>query len=233
MADLSGRGSTTIPLLPATSLDESLAFWETLGFEVTRRQKAPNAYGVVRYEDFELHLFGLKRLEPANNFTTCLVIVAEVEQLHASYAARLNQFSAARRIAVCHGCRACGRVRRGSRSPTLRATVIFMSVAARTRRRRRRHAARPTPLQRAVALAERMRDFKNDDAGAARALDHVLQRYTGDDSPAYRRAIEARIALADTYEEIEHADELRRLSQGTEAALAPRHARRLAIVLRG
>ena len=36
-------GATTIPLLPASSFEESLAFWEALGFEVTYRQKAPNA----------------------------------------------------------------------------------------------------------------------------------------------------------------------------------------------
>ena len=213
VADLSGRGSTTIPLLPATSLDESLAFWETLGFEVTRRQKAPNAYGVVRYEDFELHLFGLKRLEPENNFTTCLVIVAEVEQLHASYAALLNQ-SLGR--APYRGLPRLSRMRPGQTRFTV-TDVAGNSVIFVKRGRADEEAAaeytRPgqTPLQRAVALAERMRDFKNDDAGAARALDHVLERYTGEDSPAYRRAIEARIELADTYEESERADELRRL----------------------
>lgn len=68
-----------------------------------------------------------------------------------------------------------------------------------------------TPLQRAVALAERMRDFKNDDVGATRTLDKALERYAGDDSPAYKQAIEARIELADTYKESERADELRTL----------------------
>lgn len=213
MASLSKRGSTTIPLLPATSLDESLNFWEALGFEVTLRQKAPNAYAVVRYEDFELHLFGLKRLEPEHNFTTCLVIVAEVEQLHAVYAARLSE-SLDR--APYRGLPRLSRMRPGQTRFTITDvagnSVIFV---------KRGHAddeaaseyKRPgqTPLQRAVALAERMRDFKNDDAGAARALDKVLERYAGDSSSAYRRAIEARIELADTHEESERADELRRL----------------------
>ena len=76
-----------------------------------------------------------------------------------------------------------------------------------------------TPLQRAVALAERMGDFKNDDAGAARALDKVLERHAGDSSPAYRRAIEARIELADTHEESERADELRKLPR--DSRLSP------------
>ena len=207
------RDSTTIPLLPARSLDESLAFWEALGFEVTLRQKAPNAYGVVRYEDFELHLFGLKRLEPEHNFTTCLVIVAEVEQLHASYAALLSE-SLGR--APYRGLPRLSRMRPGQTRFTV-TDVAGNSVIFVKRGRADDEAAaeyeRPgqTPLQRAVALAERMRDFKNDDEGAARALDKVLERYAGDDSPGYRRALEARIELADTYAESARADELRRL----------------------
>ena len=213
MANLSKGGSTTIPLLPAASLHDSLSFWEALGFEVTLRQKAPNAYAVVRYEDFELHLFGLKRLEPENNFTTCLVIVAEVEQLHALYATRLSE-SLGR--APYRGLPRLSRMRPGQTRFTV-TDVAGNSVIFVKRGRADDEAAaeyqRPgqTPLQRAVALAERMRDFKNDDAGAARALDKVLERYAGDDLPTYRRAIEARIELADTHEESERVDQLRRL----------------------
>lgn len=91
MADLADRGSVTIPLLPASSFDESIAFWQVLGFELVLRQKAPNAYAVVRYENFELHLFGLPQLKPEDNFTTCLVVVAEVEVQHALFAQRLQE----------------------------------------------------------------------------------------------------------------------------------------------
>lgn len=206
-------GSTTIPLLPATSLDESLSFWQVLGFEVTLRQRAPNAYAVVRYEDFELHLFGLKRLDPKHNFTTCLVIVAEVEQLHALYAARLNE-SLGR--APYRSLPRLSRMRPGQTRFTV-TDVAGNSVIFVKRGREDDEAAedykRPglTPLQRTVALAERMREFKNDDAGAARALDKVLERYGGDDSTDYKRAVEARIELADTNSESERARELRRL----------------------
>ena len=213
MAGLGPRGSITIPVLPAASLDESLSFWEALGFEVIFLQKAPNSYAVVRYEDFELHLFGLKRIEPENNFTTCLVIVAEVEELHASYAASLRE-----RLghAPYRGLPRLTRIRPGQTRFTV-TDVAGNSVIFVKRGRADDEAAekykRPgqTPLQRAVALAERMRDFKNDDAGAARALDTALERYAGDDSPAYLRALEARIELADTHDEGERANELRKL----------------------
>jgi hypothetical protein len=213
VAGLSERSSTTIPLLPATSLEASLSFWQALGFEATLRQNAPNAYAVVHYDDFELHLFGLKRVEPEDNFTTCLVIVAEVEQLHALYAARLER-SLGR--APYRGLPRLSRMRPGQTRFTV-TDVAGNSVIFVKRGREDDEAAaeykRPgqTPLQRTVALAERMRDFKNDDAGAARALDRVLERYAGDGSSDYKRAIEARIELADAHDESERARDLRTL----------------------
>lgn len=212
------RGSTTIPLLPAVSLDESLSFWRVLGFEVALKQKAPNAYAVVRYEDFELHLFGLRRLEPEGNFTTCLVIVSEVEQLHGRYARRLNKELGR---APYRGLPRLSRMRPGQTRFTV-TDVAGNSVIFVKRGRQDDEAAAAykqadlTPLQRALALAERERDFKTDDAGAARVLDNVLERHAGDNSPEYRRAVEARIELADIHDERERADELRELLVGLD-----------------
>lgn len=206
-------GSTTIPLLPTASLDESLSFWQALGFEVALRQKAPNAYAVVRYEDFELHLFGLKRLEPEENFTTCLVIVSEVEQLHELYASGLNEKLGR---APYRGLPRLSRMRPGQTRFTV-TDVAGNSVIFVKRGRQDDEAAAEykqaglTPLQRALALAERERDFKTDDAGAARVLDKALKRYAGDSSPDYRRALEARIELADICDERDRANELREL----------------------
>jgi len=73
---------TTIPLLPCVSLDETLDFYRALGFEMTYQQARPNPYAVVRRGGFELHFFGLKGLEPASAYSTCLVAVPEVEPLH-------------------------------------------------------------------------------------------------------------------------------------------------------
>jgi hypothetical protein len=206
-------GSTTIPLLPAVSLDDSLSFWQTLGFEVALRQKAPNAYAVVRYEDFELHLFGLKRLEPEGNFTTCLVIVSEVEQLHALYAGRLNEELGR---APYRGLPRLSRMRPGQTRFTVTDvagnSVIFVKRGGEDDEAAAEYKqAGLTPLQRALALAERERDFKTDDAGAARVLDIALKRYAGDRSPEYRRALEARLELADIRDEHDRADELRSL----------------------
>jgi excinuclease UvrABC ATPase subunit len=84
-------GASTIPLLPCVSLDETLDFYRALGFEVTYRQTAPNPYAVVRRTDFELHFYGLPKLEPASGHSTCLVVVPDVAPLHAAFAEGLRR----------------------------------------------------------------------------------------------------------------------------------------------
>lgn len=213
MAAIHGRGATTIPLLPAVAFDESIAFGQSLGFDLALRQKAPNSYAVLRYEDFELHLFGLEKLRPEDNFTTCLVVVTEVELLHALYLARLQDHLG--RTAY-RGLPRMSRMRPGQTRFTVTDvsgnSVIFVlrggedDEAAEQYKR-----ADLTPLQRAIALAERERDFKTDDTAAARLLDRVIERHAGDPSPEYRRAVEARLELAALYEEHDRVEQLRRI----------------------
>lgn len=210
MASATQRESVTIPRLPAVSMDESLAVWEVLGFSVALRQKSPNAYAVIRADGIELHLFGLQ-IEAERNFTTCLVIVGDVERRHADYCSRLRQHLG--RLPY-RGLPRLSRMRPGQTRFTLTDvagnSVIFVKrgcgddEAADAYRR-----PGQTPLQRAVALAERERDFKTDDAAAARHLDRALERFAGDRSADYQRAVEARIELADIYDEDERAAELR------------------------
>ena len=74
-----------IPLLPCRSIDDQIEFYETLGFEVTYRQKAPNAYASVQRGAIELHFFVLKGYEPASSYSTCYVFVSDVDTLYADF----------------------------------------------------------------------------------------------------------------------------------------------------
>lgn len=202
--------TTTIPALPCVSLDESLAFWRAVGYEVTYTQKAPNPYAVIRTDDYELHLFGLKQLNPADNFTTCLVIVSEVEQLHATFAGRLK---AALGRVPGSGFPRISRMRPGQTRFTL-TDVAGNSVIYIKRGEEDEAAAQEykradlPPLQRALAVAARLRDFKNDDAAAAKALDSALARHE-EPSLDYARVLLARIELADALDDPQRAGELR------------------------
>jgi hypothetical protein len=54
-----------IPLLPCRSIDDQIDFYESLGFEVTYRQTAPNVYAAVQRGAIELHFFCGSRLPDA------------------------------------------------------------------------------------------------------------------------------------------------------------------------
>jgi len=80
-----------IPLLPCRSIDDQLAFYEALGFEVTYRQKAPNVYAAVQRGAIELHFFVLKGYEPADSYSTCYVMVSNVDELYTDFRAGLKR----------------------------------------------------------------------------------------------------------------------------------------------
>jgi len=74
-----------IPILPCRSIDDQLAFYESIGFEVTYRQKAPNVYASVQRGAIELHFFVLKGYEPANSYSSCYVYVSDIDRLYADF----------------------------------------------------------------------------------------------------------------------------------------------------
>jgi len=80
-----------IPILPCQSIDDQLAFYESIGFEVTYRQKAPNAFASVQRGAIELQFFVLKGYEPASSYSTCYVLVSDVDTLYADFRAGLKR----------------------------------------------------------------------------------------------------------------------------------------------
>jgi catechol 2,3-dioxygenase-like lactoylglutathione lyase family enzyme len=82
---------TMIPILPCTSIDETLEFYGALGFEVTYRQERPNTYAVVQRGGMVLHLFVMKGLDPETSFSTCYVETTDVETLYEAFSAGLRE----------------------------------------------------------------------------------------------------------------------------------------------
>jgi hypothetical protein len=80
-----------IPILPSRSIDDQIDFYEALGFEVTYRQKSPNVFAAVQRGAIELQFFTLKGYEPANSYSTCYVMVSNVDELYADFRAGLKQ----------------------------------------------------------------------------------------------------------------------------------------------
>ena len=81
----------TYPILPCRELNESIAFYETLGFKRTYRQVRPNPYAVVALEDIQIHLFGMEAFDPANSYGSVIVAVPDPDSLYRDFAAGLRK----------------------------------------------------------------------------------------------------------------------------------------------
>ena len=81
----------TYPILPCRELDESIAFYETLGFKRTYRQVRPNSHAVVALEDIHIHLFGMEGFDPANSYGSVIVVVPDPDSLYHDFAAGLRK----------------------------------------------------------------------------------------------------------------------------------------------
>jgi catechol 2,3-dioxygenase-like lactoylglutathione lyase family enzyme len=81
----------TYPILPCRELDESIAFYETLGFKKTYRQVRPNPSAVVALEDIQIHLFGMEGFNPADSYGSVIVAVPDPDGLYHDFAAGLRK----------------------------------------------------------------------------------------------------------------------------------------------
>lgn len=193
-----------IPVLPCVSLPETLAFYRVLGFEVMYEQTRPYVYGATRRGGMNVHFMGVKGLDPKAAFSTCLVMVPEVEALHATFAGALR--GAYGKVPVA-GIPRITRMKPGQSRFTIvdvaGNSLIFIKQGAPEEDETAEDAIAPpageSRLARALRLAARLRDFKNDDRAAAKVLDAALAHEEAAEAsvPLERgRALVARIELA-------------------------------------
>ncbi len=203
---------TVIPVLPCGPLEETLDFYRALGFEVTHQQVWPYEYGTVRRGGARLHFHGgFTRPGHAKAFSTCLVVVQEVEGPHRAFVDGLKR--ALGRLPTA-GVPRITRLRKGqSRFAVFDPTgnsLIFVARDEPDVTYDKEPEQGRSRLARALDTAAWLRDLKgNDDVKAARVLDVALAR----DEPAApierARALAARTELAVALGEAERARALR------------------------
>ncbi|NVJ26290.1 MULTISPECIES: hypothetical protein [Myxococcus] len=201
------KHDASIPALPCVELEPTLEFYGRLGFEVTYRQRAPNPYAATRRGGAHLHFFGLKELKPEEVYSCCLIIVEEVEKLHEGFSAVLRE--AYGKIPV----RGIPRITRMKKGQT-RFTLVDPSGNSVMFIRRDEpngygddEDASATHLGKALKTARRLRDFKSDDATAAKVLDAALRKPDAGTTLERARALVARVELAVALDEPARARE--------------------------
>lgn len=188
----------TIPILPCTSIEETLSFWQGLGYNITYKQTRPYQYGVVESNGSALHFVRVKGIDAINNFYTgCLVIVVDAGEVYQSLSADLKKIFGK----VPHtGIPRISRMKPGATRFTLTDvsgnSVIFVSKGNNDQENWEQADTKTgSKVQKAIAIAKRFRDYKNDDEAAAKALDTVLKTAT-DEDPDLAEALIMRIEIA-------------------------------------
>ncbi|MDC0710482.1 hypothetical protein POL68_18535 [Stigmatella sp. ncwal1] len=154
-----------------------------------------------------LHFFGLKGLEPKTAFSSCLVIVDEVETLHETFAQALR---GAYGKTPVRGVPRITRMRKGQ----TRFTVVdpsgnsLMFVRRDEPQNDGEGSGPVSVLAKALKTARRLRDFKNDDTAAAKVLDGALKKADVGTEGERARALAARAELFVAMGEMPRAREL-------------------------
>jgi hypothetical protein len=214
---------TTVPLLPCVSADDTLTFYQALGFQVTWRQTKPYLYLAFKMGGIDLH-FGIapQSLDPTEERSGgCLVMVDAVAPYHVAFTAAMRQ---AYGKVLATGLPRITRYRAGAS----RFTVMDPSGNSIIFIRRDEPAEleyggskKLEGLAKVLDNSRIFREFKNDDRAAYRALTSGLRKYR-DQAPAVDRAlalaglIEVSVALNEPEKIEAYAVELRTIELNDE-----------------
>src|SRR5262245_22858811 len=196
-------GEITIPILPCRSIDETLAFYVAMGFEVTYQQSRPNTYACVKREDIELHFFTMKGYEPKDSYSTCFVLVPDLAGLHLVFGHGLRSYYGKLPVA---GIPRISKLNHANADRQLRFNVIdpggnWVRFAQKGAERDESDDAVPqkggqTNLSRAVRAADWLFEAEGDFESAAQLLDKALA-HDETTPPMHRfQALVLRAALA-------------------------------------
>ena len=164
-----------VPLLPCADLDEALAFYGALGFEVTYRQYRPYPCAGFRRGPLDLQVYGMPDWDPLLSHSTCIVLVDDTEELWREWAdglrgrygkipvAGLPRLTRPRRRANADGASGFSLV-----DPSGNWIRVFGEGSA--------SAAATTPLGRALDNAVVLADSRGDAAQALKVLSGAERR---------------------------------------------------------
>ncbi|GGK92107.1 glyoxalase [Nocardia jinanensis] len=190
-------GDTAVPVLPTHDLVRTLGFYRALGYTVTYEQTRPYVYGALTANGCDLHFADPPAGREQRDNTGCLVFVDDVAGRHRAFTTALReQFG---RIPA----KGFGRITR-FRPGQSRFSVIdpdgnWVTYIQRDEPEDLEYggSVELSGLARVLDNARILRDFKNDDKAAERALESGLRRHGAEAGPVDRaRAFAALLELA-------------------------------------
>lgn len=201
----------SIPVLPCSSLGDTLGFWTNLGYAVSYRQDRPYPYGVVERGGYQLHFARIKGIDPGSSYNACLVMVSDVETVHTAFCASLKKHLGK---VPATGLPRISRMKPGQTRFTLTDvsgnSVIFIRFGEEDQDNfEKADQAGLSPLQKMIAVALRFRDYKEDYPAAAKTLDNALRKQVNEAAHDIAEALIMRIELARILEQQKTEQECR------------------------
>ncbi|MGW5386461.1 glyoxalase [Nocardia sp. NPDC003963] len=170
-------GDTAVPVLPTHDLARTLDFYGALGYAVTYEQTRPYTYGAISAHDCALHFTDAPAGQPTEGQTGCLVMVEDAARRHRAFSAALRERFG--RIPA----QGPGRITRFRPGQT-RFSVIdpdgnWVTYIQRDEPEGLEYggSAELSGLAKVLDNVRILRDFKNDDKAAERALESGLRRH--------------------------------------------------------
>ncbi|MFE3545304.1 glyoxalase [Nocardia sp. NPDC059177] len=186
---------TAVPMLWGGELPSTLDFYRALGFTVTHEQTRPYVYGVVEANGCALHFTSAPPgVELPIEHVGALLMVDDVAERHAAYTTALRAHYGK---IPAKGCPRITRFRPGqSRFSLIDPVGNTLLVIQRDEPAELEYGGsrQLTGLARVLDNARILRDFKNDDRAATRALEVGLRRFGAAASAADRARAYAALA---------------------------------------
>lgn len=187
----------TYPILPCRELDESISFYESLGFRKTYRQTRPNPHAVVALEEIQIHLFGMEEFDPAQSYGSTIIAVPDPDELYKNFAAGLRQVYGRLPVAgiprILRPRKKCGTVRGF--------TVVdpggnWLRIYKLGETEEQNSAEKAEGLTQVIYVAARLGDAHGDEALALKTLENGLARFVDASASELARAYLYRAELA-------------------------------------
>ncbi|WP_293944754.1 MULTISPECIES: VOC family protein [unclassified Sphingobacterium] len=180
----------TIPILKYVAIDATLTFWETLGFKVTFRQDRPYKYAVLEREGSHLHFHYSKNIEILTPGNGCLIIINDVQKIYQEFCDALKRHLGRipskdlPRISRMKPARTRFTVTDPSGN-----SVIFIQQGPKDEADYESTEQKDaTELGKSIALALKLKDFKEDYLAAAKVLDNALKKHLNQDEKGIQHA---------------------------------------------